>query len=221
MLGAAIVVAPVAIIGDLQFRHGRGAALAAAENAPSTARSSTRCAPAAGPTAPRGRKIAALADRLGRRSRPSASAAIGSSRPGSSPRPKRRMLEEAAGDAEIRPTEVKAAFAELAGAQARARPKHLRRASTAASVQPQRLLGSLGAQAAPRRRRTCFSTRAQVAYAHGLARRPLQAVGRAQANRAVTPMLSLMYCASSSALRPSAPGSSSTSTVTSSSRPAV
>ena len=55
------------------------------------------------------------------------------------------MMEEATGDVEFDPAQVQAAFAELDGLRKRAWPEHLHRAEGAAAVQPQRLLGSLGA----------------------------------------------------------------------------
>ncbi len=68
------------------------------------------------------------------------------------------MMEEAAGDAEFDPAQVRAAFAELDGLQQGARAEHLHRAEGAAAVQPQRLLGSLGAAPAGRARQLSFSS---------------------------------------------------------------
>ena len=132
-----------------QLRHRRSAALARRRDAPSTAPSSRRCAPAAGRTGPPGAKIAALAGRLD----PEAAKRIRrywELQAWLVAEAEETMIEEAEGDAEFDPARGPRRLRRARRPQARARPQHLRRAAGAAAVQPQRPMGSRRTQATAR-----------------------------------------------------------------------
>ena len=147
MLGS-MLVAPVAIMAIFSFGTSEAQKWLAAERAAHRTQLDA-LGPADGPKVRSGRKIAALAGRVGSETAKRTAPLLASCRPGSSHEAEETMMEEAAGDAEYdrrRSRRVRRAQRAAEGA----RPEHLYRAEGAAAVQPQRLLGGLGAAPAGR-----------------------------------------------------------------------